>query len=145
MTRLACPIVEVTGSSLNCTIPEAPAGSYQIVVQKANGQTGVDGVPSQPARVAYSPVVTAVSSGSNVAAGSVQGGVMLQLTSSAAAFNTTNPGQNKVSTVKSCSVHIITSYPESHTHIPFTPCIYQPSRKLCHMVASAGAGWWVAL
>lgn len=99
-TRLACPVVEVHGSNLTCTVPEAPAGNYQVIVQKANGELGVHAVPSQPARFAYSPVITAVRSGSNVAAGSVQGGAMLQLTSSAAAFNTTDPGQNTVS----CSV-----------------------------------------
>jgi hypothetical protein len=100
--RLACSLVDITGSNLTCTIPEAPAGIYQIVVQKANGELGVDAVPSQPARFAYSPVITAVSSGSSVAAGSVHGGAMLQLSSSAAAFNTSHPAQNTVSYTCSC-------------------------------------------
>lgn len=95
--RLACAVVQVSGSNVTCTVPEAPAGNYQIVLQKANGELGVDAVPWQPARFVYSPVITAVSSGSNAAAGSIQGGVLLQLTSSAAAFNTTHANQNTVS------------------------------------------------
>lgn len=101
--RLACSAVQVTGSNVTCTIPEAPAGSYQVVLQKANGELGVDAVPSQPARFVYSPVITAVrSSGGAVAAGSMQGGALLQLTSSAAAFNTTAIDQNRVSRCKLC-------------------------------------------
>uniref|UniRef100_A0A383WCP6 Fibrocystin-L n=1 Tax=Tetradesmus obliquus TaxID=3088 RepID=A0A383WCP6_TETOB len=95
--RLACSAVQVTGSNVTCTIPEAPAGSYQVVLQKANGELGVDAVPSQPARFVYSPVITAVRSGGGaVAAGSMQGGALLQLASSAAAFNTTAIDQNRV-------------------------------------------------
>jgi hypothetical protein len=95
--RHACNVLNVTGSNLACTVPDAPAGNYQVVVQKANGKLGVDAVPSQPARFTYSPMITTVSSGSSVAAGSVHGGALLQLTSTAAAFNTTHPTQNTVS------------------------------------------------
>jgi hypothetical protein len=33
--RLACSIIDVTGSNVTCTVPEAPGRNYQVVVQKA--------------------------------------------------------------------------------------------------------------
>lgn len=76
------------------SLPRSIDRFCQVQVQKANGECGVDVLPYQPATFAYSPVVTAV----NNSIGSVQGGSLLTLITQAAAFNTTQPTNNKAST-----------------------------------------------
>lgn len=65
----------------------------QVRVQTSNGSFGVDDVPTSPARFTHSPLITSIAQNM----GSVQGGRLLQLTSGAAAFNTTQPYNNRVS------------------------------------------------
>lgn len=98
----SCAINAKSSSSLNCTVPSLPAGAYTLQLRTASGELSID--PRNQARFLLLPTITsATTTATNgtalpLAAGSLAGGSLLTLTSSAesAGFNGTNATSNVV-------------------------------------------------
>jgi hypothetical protein len=97
-----CAINAKSSSSLDCTVPSLPAGAYTLQLRTATGELSID--PNNEGRFLLLPTITsATTTAANgtalpLAAGSLAGGSMLTLTSSAdsAGFNGTNATSNVV-------------------------------------------------
>jgi len=89
----ACEVAYVAsdGSSLHCTLPDLPAGRYDVSLQRRTALGGPElGLGSWP--LVYPPTIQQL----EPATGSLAGGTLLSLTAGGAGFNNTHPDANNV-------------------------------------------------